>query len=84
MALAMAVAVVLTRPATGAGSTVSGRSLGSWAHKAWKGANHGMNVDIHKVVETDQHISDLHANAEIFPPAVEYAFRYLQVQRCAV
>ena len=38
-----------------------------------------MTVDIHKVVETDQTIRDLHADAEVFPPAVEFAFRYLQV-----
>ena len=57
---------------------VSGRSLGSWAQKGWKIATHGTSVDIHEVVQTDQHISDIHASAEVFPPAVEYAFRYLQ------
>lgn len=60
------------------GSRVSGRSLGSWASKAWKAGNHGMTVDIHDVVRTDQAIGAMHANAEVFPPAVEYAFRYLQ------
>ena len=39
-----------------------------------------MTVDIHKVVETDQAIQALHADAEVFPPAVEFAFRYLQVR----
>ena len=62
----------------GTGSKVSGRSLGSWAERAWKMGNHGMTVDIHQVVQTDQAISEIHANAEVFPPAVEYAFRYLQ------
>ena len=42
-----------------------------------------MTVDIHKVVEEDQVIHDMHASAELFPPAVEYAFRYLQVSALA-
>lgn len=41
-----------------------------------------MTVDIHDVVRTDQAIGAMHANAEVFPPAVEYAFRYLQASAC--
>ena len=43
-----------------------------------------MTVDIHKVVETDQFIGDMHGAAEVFPPAVEFAFRYLQVCFCHI
>ena len=67
--------------ACSAGSITKGRSLQSWAKRAWQVSNRGMTVDIHKVVETDQTIRNLHADAEVFPPAVEFAFRYLQVTR---
>ena len=42
-------------------------------------AMHGLNVDIHDAVNTDQKVHDMHERAEVFPPNVEYAFSYLQV-----
>ena len=50
--------------ACSAGSITKGRSLQSWAKRAWQVSNRGMTVDIHKVVETDQTIRNLHADAE--------------------
>ncbi|KAG6552742.1 hypothetical protein Mapa_005690 [Marchantia paleacea] len=38
-----------------------------------------MDVDIHKVVKTDEKIGNMHEAAEKFEPRVEYAFSYLQV-----
>lgn len=51
----------------------------SWYQRAKKAATHGLDVDIHKVVKTDAAIHDIHENAEVFEPRVEYAFSYLQV-----
>lgn len=44
-----------------------------------KAATHGMDVDIHKIVKTDDKIHEIHESAELFEPRVEYAFSYLQV-----
>ncbi|KAG6552739.1 hypothetical protein Mapa_005686 [Marchantia paleacea] len=52
--------------------------LSTW-QKIGKAATHGMNVDIHRVVKTDEKIGDMHEAAEKFEPRVEYAFSYLQV-----
>jgi sodium-dependent phosphate transporter len=51
----------------------------AWHQKAWKGATHGVNVDIHKVVKTNAAVHAIHERAEVFEPRVEYAFSYLQV-----
>lgn len=51
----------------------------AWHQRAWAGATHGLNVDIHKVVKTDAVINAIHERAEVFEPRVEYAFSYLQV-----
>ncbi|KAG0608617.1 hypothetical protein M758_8G119600 [Ceratodon purpureus] len=51
----------------------------AWHQRAWKGATHGLNVDIHKVVKTDAKVNAIHERAEVFEPRVEYAFSYLQV-----
>ncbi|KAL3681813.1 hypothetical protein R1sor_024769 [Riccia sorocarpa] len=53
-------------------------SLTRW-QKFQKTATHGLHVDIHKVVKTDEKIGEIHEHAEVFEPRVEYAFSYLQV-----
>ncbi|PNH03788.1 Phosphate-repressible phosphate permease [Tetrabaena socialis] len=44
-----------------------------------KAAMHGLEVDIHAVVEEDPIVAAIHKNAEVFDPKTEYAFQYLQV-----
>lgn len=51
----------------------------AWHQRAWAGATHGLNVDIHKVIKTDAAVNAIHERAEVFEPRVEYAFSYLQV-----
>ncbi|KAL2632064.1 hypothetical protein R1flu_016750 [Riccia fluitans] len=69
-----AVSVEMTNP----GAPSEPKSLTSW-QKFSKAATRGLNVDIHKVVKTDEKISEIHEQAERFEPRVEYAFSYLQV-----
>ncbi|KAL2629285.1 hypothetical protein R1flu_013971 [Riccia fluitans] len=52
--------------------------LSSW-QKFKKAATHGVDVDIHNIVKTDDKIGDIHDAAEKFEERVEYAFSYLQV-----
>lgn len=47
--------------------------------RVWTAMMHGSNYDIHKVIETDQRIHDLHENSEVFDHKAETAFKYLQV-----
>ncbi|KXZ56263.1 hypothetical protein GPECTOR_1g23 [Gonium pectorale] len=42
-------------------------------------AMHGMEVDIHQVVEEDPIVAAIHENAEVFDTKAEFAFSYLQV-----
>ncbi|GFR47206.1 hypothetical protein Agub_g8886 [Astrephomene gubernaculifera] len=44
-----------------------------------KAAMHGLEVDIHQVVEEDPIVAAIHENAEVFDPKAEFAFSYLQV-----
>ncbi|GLI65531.1 hypothetical protein VaNZ11_009086 [Volvox africanus] len=44
-----------------------------------RAAMHGMEVDIHQIVEEDPIVAAIHENAEVFDPKAEYAFSYLQV-----
>ncbi|GLC32995.1 hypothetical protein PLESTB_000382400 [Pleodorina starrii] len=44
-----------------------------------RAAMHGLEVDIHQVVEEDPIVAAIHENAEVFDPKAEYAFSYLQV-----
>ncbi|KAL2632062.1 hypothetical protein R1flu_016748 [Riccia fluitans] len=44
-----------------------------------KAANHGLDVDIHQVVKTNEKLAEIHESAEEFEPRVEFAFTYLQV-----
>lgn len=53
-------------------------ALSTW-QKFSKAATHGLDVDIHKIVKTDEKIGQIHEAAERFEPRVEYAFSYLQV-----
>lgn len=53
-------------------------ALTSW-QKFSKAATHGVDVDIHSIVKTDEKIGHIHESAERFEPRVEYAFSYLQV-----
>jgi len=39
----------------------------------------GMNQDIHKIIDEDITISEIHQNAEVFDPKTENVFKYLQV-----
>ncbi|GLC40487.1 hypothetical protein PLESTM_001079900 [Pleodorina starrii] len=40
---------------------------------------HGTNVDVHQAIISDQVAQRIHAHAEVFDPATEDAFKYLQV-----
>lgn len=47
--------------------------------KMWGAMMHGANYDIHKVIDDDQAIHDIHDNAEVFDHKAETSFKYLQV-----
>ncbi|BFI29884.1 solute carrier family 20 (sodium-dependent phosphate transporter) [Marchantia polymorpha subsp. ruderalis] len=47
--------------------------------KIWKVVSHGWTQDIHDVIITNKTVAEIHSNAEVFEPRVEYAFMYLQV-----
>ena len=51
----------------------------NWFARISKVATHGLNVDIHKVVDEDPIVAQIHESAEKFDPHVEYVFAYLQV-----
>ncbi|PNH12260.1 hypothetical protein TSOC_000860 [Tetrabaena socialis] len=40
---------------------------------------HGTNVDVHEVIRTNPRTAAIHEHAEVFDPATEHAFKYLQV-----
>lgn len=44
-----------------------------------KAALHGLTFDIHKILEKDKELRDLHDRAEVFEPRTEMSFAYLQV-----
>ena len=54
---------------------LAGRSIHTIQHAAM----HGMEVDIHAVVDEDPLVAAIHANAEVFDPRAEAVFSYLQV-----
>ena len=56
----------------------------SWYARFSKMATHGLNVDIHKVVDEDPIVAKIHESAEKFDPHVEYVFAYLQVRTLLV
>ena len=51
--------------------------------KYWEGVRsivmHGMEADVHKIVDDNDYVHGIHANAEVFPPKTELVFSYLQV-----
>lgn len=47
--------------------------------RVWTAMMYGSNVDIHKVVESDQTVHDIHEAAEVFDHKAETSFKYLQV-----
>ena len=51
----------------------------TWLARFTKIATHGLNVDIHVVVDEDPVVARIHELAEKFDPHVEYVFAYLQV-----
>eukprot|EP00245_Coleochaete_scutata_P015149 TRINITY_DN663_c0_g1_i1.p1 TRINITY_DN663_c0_g1~~TRINITY_DN663_c0_g1_i1.p1 ORF type:complete len:648 (-),score=96.18 TRINITY_DN663_c0_g1_i1:684-2627(-) len=44
-----------------------------------KAALHGVDYDIHEIIEEDPVVAAIHKNAEVFDVRAEYAFSYLQV-----
>jgi sodium-dependent phosphate transporter len=69
----------------GVEAAVEDDKKGNFLSRAKGAAMHGMNVDVHAAAVNDQKTADMHANAELFQPRVEYAFSYLQVfSACAV
>ncbi|KAI8465958.1 MAG: phosphate transporter family-domain-containing protein [Monoraphidium minutum] len=46
---------------------------------AWKTLNYGLDYDIHKVIETDARVAEIHSSAEVFDRQAELSFKYLQV-----
>ena len=47
---------------------------------AKKAALHGVTADIHEIVETDEVVAAIHANAEVFDPKAEAVFSYMQAR----
>ncbi|KAF6252255.1 phosphate transporter [Scenedesmus sp. NREL 46B-D3] len=47
--------------------------------RVWQALTYGLNYDIHKVIETDERVAEIHANAEVFDRKAELSFKYLQV-----
>ena len=48
--------------------------------KVKRGLLHGVTYDIHKVIEEDDSLRELHGHAEVFEPRIEMSFSYLQVK----
>ena len=51
----------------------------SFFGKAQTAAMHGMNVDVHAIIEEDELVAAIHQNAEVFDEKAETVFSYLQV-----
>lgn len=45
----------------------------------WRALNYSMNYDIHKVIQEDARIGEIHNNSESFDSKAELSFKYLQV-----
>lgn len=63
----------------GAAPPTPGLLGGIQRSKVWRTLTYGMNYDIHKVIETDERVAEIHANAEVFDRKAELSFKYLQV-----
>lgn len=55
------------------------KGLKDYLMRARNAAMHGMEVDIHGVVEEDEIVAAIHANAEVFDAKAELVFSYMQV-----
>ena len=53
--------------------------LRSYLKRARDATMHGMEVDIHAIVEEDELVAASHANAEVFDEKAELVFSYMQV-----
>nr|AQM55173.1 sodium/phosphate symporter PTB [Coleochaete nitellarum] len=58
---------------------VPATGFAAFVQKAKKAALHGVDYDIHEIVEEDPVVAAIHKNAEVFDIRAEYAFSYLQV-----
>ncbi|KAL4443570.1 hypothetical protein ABPG75_011307 [Micractinium tetrahymenae] len=47
--------------------------------RLWKGLTHGLNQDIHKDIETNPRVAEIHSAAEVFDRKAETSFKYLRV-----
>ena len=47
--------------------------------QTWFLATYGLYADVHKSIETDKDVAEVHANTELFDPRAEHVFTYLQV-----
>lgn len=47
--------------------------------RLWKALTHGLNQDIHKEIETNPRVAEIHSAAEVFDHKAETSFKYLQV-----
>jgi hypothetical protein len=53
--------------------------LKGYLFKARNAAMHGMEVNVHSIVEEDELVAAIHANAELFDEKAEMVFSYMQV-----
>jgi phosphate/sulfate permease len=53
--------------------------LKGYLAKARDAAMHGMEVNVHEIVEEDELVAAIHANAEVFDEKAEMVFSYMQV-----
>jgi phosphate/sulfate permease len=53
--------------------------LRAYMKRARDAAMHGMEVDVHAIVEEDELVAAIHANAEVFDEKAETVFSYMQV-----
>jgi phosphate/sulfate permease len=53
--------------------------LRGYLAQARKAAMHGMEVNVHAIVEEDELVAAIHANAEVFDEKAETVFSYMQV-----
>lgn len=61
------------------------RSWGAWFKRGRNAALSGISTDIHKAVEEDSSLAEMHDNSEKFDPHTEGVFKWLQVlSACAV
>ena len=62
---------------TGAAAKMA--KMRAYMKQARNAAMHGMEVNIHSIVEEDELVASIHANAELFDEKAEHVFSYMQV-----